>query len=92
VIVRILGEGQWTVDDSHVEALNVHDAHLTAALDGGDEDGFRSALAALLAEVKESGSQLPDEELVPSDVVLPSAFATVDEVRELLSDDGLIPG
>jgi hypothetical protein len=92
MIVRILGEGQWTIDDTHLDALNVHDGHLTAALDDGDEAGFHAALSKLLAHVKEAGTPLADEELVPSDVVLPGEYATVDEVRELLSDDGLIPG
>ena len=27
-----------------------------------------------------------------SDLILPPSDATIDEVRELLSDDGLIPG
>jgi hypothetical protein len=35
---------------------------------------------------------LPDEEIVPSDLVLPSSDASLDEVRELLGDEGLIPG
>ena len=33
---------------------------------------------------------LPDEELLPSDVVLPPGDATADEVRELLTDEGLV--
>jgi hypothetical protein len=38
------------------------------------------------------GKPLPDDEIVPSDLVLPSADASLDEVRELLGDEGLIPG
>lgn len=92
MIVRVLGEGQYRVPDSHLDSLNVHDGHLTAALDAGDEEAFRSALSAILTEVKEAGEPLPDEELVESDVILPGPLATLDEVRELLSDNGLIPG
>ncbi|HEY5031457.1 MAG TPA: hypothetical protein VIJ54_03195 [Actinomycetes bacterium] len=92
MIVRIMGEGQYTVPDSHVDSLNGHDGRLTAALDAGDEPAFRAALAAMLAEVEAAGEPLPDEELVESDVILPGPLATLDEVRELLSDDGLIPG
>jgi hypothetical protein len=92
MIVRIMGEGQYTVPDSQLDSLNVHDGQLTAALDAADEPAFRTALAAMLAEVKETGERLPDEELVESDVVLPSPLATLDEVRGLLADDGLIPG
>jgi hypothetical protein len=42
--------------------------------------------------VRSVGRQLPDDEIVPSDLVLPSADASLAEVRELLGDEGLIPG
>jgi hypothetical protein len=92
MIVRILGEGQYTVPDSHLDSLNGHDGELTAALDAGDEPAFRTALAAMLDEVRAAGERLPDEELVTSDVIPPGSAATVDEVRGMLADDGLIPG
>ena len=92
MIIRILGEGQYTVPDSHVGSLNIHDDALGAAVAAGDEAGFRTALGALLDEVRSAGQLLPDEELVPSDVILPSSSATIDEVVELSAADGLIPG
>ena len=66
----------------------VQDA-LEAALD--DEQSFPAALTALLEGVRRSGTRVPDEELFTSDVVLPAAEATAAEVRELLTDEGLIP-
>jgi hypothetical protein len=33
-----------------------------------------------------------DDHLGPSELILPGADATLDEVRKLLHDDGLIPG
>ena len=92
MIVRILGEGQRTVDDGELEGLNALDNDLVAAVDSGDADGFGQALAALLDKVRQVGKALPDDEIVPSDLVLPSADASLDEVRELLGDEGLIPG
>jgi hypothetical protein len=92
MIVRILGEGQFTVPDEHLDALNVQDTVLSAAVAAGDEAAFRTALEGLLAEVRSAGQRLPDEELVPSDLILPSSSATIDEVRELSSDEGLVPG
>ena len=35
---------------------------------------------------------LPAESLEDSDLILPPSDATLEEVRELLSDEGLIPG
>jgi len=92
MIVRILGEGQRSVDDGDLEGLNALDSELIAAVDSGDADGFGRALSALLDKVRQVGKPLPDDEIVPSDLVLPSADASLDEVRELLGDEGLIPG
>jgi hypothetical protein len=92
VIVRVLGEGQYDVPDGHAESLNEYDRLLTEALDAGDEPAFRRALLALIASVRASGTRLADDALVPSDVVLPGDDATIDDVRELLGDEGLVPG
>jgi hypothetical protein len=92
VIVRILGEGQRRVDDAAVDGLNALDDKLVVAVEAGDDEAFRAALSALLDQVREAGAPLPDDEIVPSDLVLPTSDASLAEVRELLGDDGLIPG
>lgn len=92
MIVRILGEGQVDVPDTELDSLNTLDDAVQQAVDGGDDDAFTQSLAALLGRVREIGKPLPDEELVSSDLVLPSADASLAEVRELLGDEGLIPG
>ncbi len=94
MIVRILGEGQRRVDDAHADLLNGLDTGLERAVESGDETAFRSALADLLAQVRTLGEPLPDDELVESDALLPAEDATLQEVREMLSDaaEGLIPG
>jgi hypothetical protein len=92
VIVRIMGEGQLEIDDSRLTELNPLDDALTAAVEAGDDARFRSALAALLDAVRSLGSPVADDALVDSDLVLPFAEAHIDDVRELLSGEGLIPG
>ncbi|MEU5216207.1 hypothetical protein AB0G79_08395 [Streptomyces sp. NPDC020807] len=92
MIVRIMGEGQRTLADSHVVELNRLDDELLAEMESGDEEGFRRTLAALLDEVRRLGEPLPDEALEPSELILPSPDASLDEVRAMLTDDGLIPG
>ena len=37
MIIRILGEGQLSVDDAETTALNELDAQLASAVDTGDE-------------------------------------------------------
>jgi hypothetical protein len=58
----------------------------------GDRETFSQSLDALLNAVRTAGTPLPDESLEDSDLILPPADATLEEVRELLSDEGLIPG
>lgn len=92
MIVRILGEGQLAVDDAMSAELNELDARLEAAVNAGDEKAFRPALAELLAHVRAAGTPVPVDSLEASDVILPYSEASMDDVRALLTDDGLIPG
>ncbi|MES4889871.1 hypothetical protein [Streptomyces sp. NPDC096012] len=92
MIVRIMGEGQVKLDDSHFAELNKLDDDLLAEVENGDEPGFRRTLSALLDAVRRLGTPLPDDALEPSELILPAADASLAEVRALLSDEGLIPG
>ena len=92
MIVRILGEGQWDLDEAHLEALNVLDSALERALDADDQDGFRTGMTGLLDAVRRQGTRLEDDSLEESDFILPPADATLDEVKALMTDEGLVPG
>ncbi|MDH6626806.1 hypothetical protein M2271_004629 [Streptomyces sp. LBL] len=92
MIVRIMGEGQVRLADGHLTELNTLDDVLLREMENGDGPGFRRTLQALLSKVRELGEPLPDDSLEPSELILPSPDATLEDVRELLSDDGLIPG
>ncbi|WP_455361706.1 PspA-associated protein PspAA [Streptomyces sp. SYSU K21746] len=92
MIVRIMGEGQVRLADSRLAELNTLDDELLAEMESGDESGFRRTLNALLDKVRELGDPLPDATLEPSDLILPAPGATLEEVREMLTEDGLIPG
>ncbi|WP_327311192.1 PspA-associated protein PspAA [Streptomyces sp. NBC_01243] len=92
MIVRIMGEGQVALADSHLAEFDGLDDELLAEMESGDGPGFRATLHALLARVRELGTALPDDSLEPSELILPSSDATLEEVRAMLRDDGLIPG
>ncbi|HVV75840.1 MAG TPA: hypothetical protein VHC43_07370 [Mycobacteriales bacterium] len=92
MIVRILGEGQLDVPEAALAALNELDAALEAACNANDAEAFDHALGDLLAKVREVGKPLADDHIEPSELVLPSADASLAEVKELLSEEGLIPG
>jgi hypothetical protein len=92
MIVRILGEGQLILEKEALGELNELDNALMAAVQSGELEPFESAMEALLEKVRALGTPLPVDELKPSDFILPSAHSSLDEVRDLLSSDGLIPG
>ena len=92
MIIRILGEGQLRVDDSATDELNVLDAALGKAVNAGDEQAFRSALAALLDRVRSLGTPLAEDAIEPSDLILPYSDAGLEDVRGMMAGEGLIPG
>ena len=94
MIVRILGEGQWRVEDGAVADLNRLDDAVEDAVATNDEAELAGALRALLDEVRTLGTPVADDELSDSELILPAADSTLDDIRALLSssDEGLIPG
>ena len=91
MIVRILGEGQWDLPEAHLEALNALDASVEQAIDAGDADTFSRGLVALLDVVRQQGTRLEDDSLVESELILPMSDATLEEVRAMLTEEGLVP-
>jgi hypothetical protein len=91
MIVRIMGEGQWRVDDDVARRLNELDEKVGRAVEGGDEAGLRRGLRELADVVRESGVRLDDADLSPSDAIVPPEDLTLDEARELLTGEGLVP-
>jgi hypothetical protein len=92
MIVRILGRGQYRLDDAALPRLNELDNGVAAAVAAGDADAFASAFAALIGMVQGDGTPVPDNELVTSDHVLPHADTTLEEAREAFAGEGAIPG
>jgi len=90
MIVRILGEDQLEVPDAELVRLSALDQAVVAACANGDRAECAAALTALLEGVREAGFPLVTDEPGPSDLVLPSADASLAEVSALLTTDGLI--
>jgi hypothetical protein len=92
VIVRLMGGGgQYRVDDSLMERLNELDAQAVAALDKNDEAELDARLDEMAELVRSNGEELPEDDISPSDVVIPPSDLTLEETRRLFSEDGLIP-
>ena len=92
MIVRIIGEGQLQLDDTHLVELNELDDALTEAVQVDDEPLFERHLVRLVERVRSLGTPVPDDSLVESDFILPGPTSSLTEVRDLLGEEGLIPG
>lgn len=91
MIVRIMGEGQWRVDDDTIGRLNALDDTAAQALGREDEEELRRILSEMATIVREHGNQLEDADLHPSDAIVPPTDLTLDEAHELFEGEGLIP-
>lgn len=94
MIVRILNEGQWHLTDDAVRGLNSFDDAVEQAVNAGDQVQLTNALHTLLDRIRTTGTRVADEELEDSDLILPAADSTLEDVQQLLSEseEGLIPG
>ena len=91
MIVRLMGEGQYRVDDGVREELNALDDRAVGALDAGDEPNLDGVLDEMWALVRDRGEQLADDDLSASDLVIPPSDLTLEETRKLFSEEGLVP-
>jgi PspA-Associated protein len=91
VIIRLMGEGRWRVDDELVVRLNELDDEVGRALEARDQAAMSAALTRLAVAVRSAGTRLDDADLTPSDAVVPPGDLTLDEARELVEGEGLIP-
>jgi hypothetical protein len=86
MIVRILGEGQYSVPEGEREMLEKLDSDIVDAVDNEDEEAFTTALDALTVAVRRVGQAVADDTFEPSALVVPFADSTLEETKGLLAD------
>ncbi len=91
MIIRIAAEGQYRLDDDVLGRVNELDNAAVAAVEAGDRDGFQQNFDALLALVRAEGSVLADDDLSPSDVIIPPDDLSFEEAGAEFTGEGLIP-
>jgi hypothetical protein len=91
VIVRLSGEGQFVLPEDDVKRLNELDNRAVNAVEQGDETGFRELWSQMLELVAADGTELADDELVESDVILPPRDISFAEAHAEFTGEGLIP-
>ena len=92
MIVRIATVGQFRLDDDIISELHRFDDAIEQAVDGSDDAGFHQLLQQMHDLVTQSGTPLADDEIVPSDVILPPPDETLEEAQKLLGSEGFVPG
>ena len=90
MIVRISGDAQYELPDADAARLNELDNQAVAAVEAGDEASFQQHFNAMLDLIARDGSELGEDELVESDVILPPRDTGFDEAVHGFSGEGLI--
>jgi PspAA-like protein len=91
VIVRVMGEGQFRLEGDAVGRLNELDDRAQEALERDDESELDRYLEEMAALVKRDGERLPDDDLSPSEAIVPPSAMTLAETKKFFSEQGLIP-
>ena len=91
MIVRILGDAQYRLDDEAFASANEIDDRVQAAVDAEDPEAFGIALAELIGLVQQKGEELGIDEFIGSDAIIPDADTSLEEAQQLLGDEGLVP-
>ena len=92
MIIRILGIGQFKLDDRHLDSLNKIDNQIVEHVSKGREKEFRADLARIISMIQESGEAIDPAEIISSDIIVPPEDMTLDEARQVFSGEGLIKG
>ena len=91
MIVRLMGEGQFEVDDEVAKGLNDLDEQAGEAVERGDEEKLQELLQRMAEAVRTNGARVPDDDLSPSEGIVPPEDLSLEEARSLFEDEGLIP-
>ncbi len=91
MIVRLMGEGQYRVDDDLRGQLNELDDRALTAIEAEDEPTLDDLLDQMWQLVRDRGDHLADEDLSPSDLIIPPSDLSLEETKKLFSEDGLVP-
>jgi hypothetical protein len=83
MIVRILSENQYRVDDAHLATITRLDEDLQEAIHQDDHARFHSVLNQVLALIRQN-EEVPADELVTSDLIVPAPDMSLEEARKYL--------
>lgn len=91
MIVRVMGVGQFRLEEDAVSRLNELDDRAQEALDREDEAELDRYLDEMAALVRRDGEPLADDDLSASEAIVPPSDMTLEETKQFFSEEGLIP-
>lgn len=91
MIARLMGDGQYEIEEALCTRLNELDDQAMAALEANDEEELDRHLDQMAELVRSEGTRLADDDLSASEIVIPPSDLTLEETRQLFSDHGLVP-
>ncbi|HPT38136.1 MAG TPA: hypothetical protein PLZ44_07585 [Methanothrix sp.] len=92
MIIRILGEGQFLLDDGHLDKINAIDNKIVSHVSQGKKAEYAQDLAKLISTIKELSRPLDPSQIIKSDIIIPPSDMSFDEAKKVFSGDGLIKG
>ena len=92
MIIRIMGEGQFRLDDNQVSELNRIDNQIVDHVQNGKQAEFRQDLARLISTVRSLGKPINPAEILPSEIIIPPEDLSFEEARNVFCNEGLIKG
>ena len=92
-IVRIMGQGQFMIDNKILKKLNQIDNSIVqlVSIERTDNTEFKKRLTELTDIVEKNSKQLDPKEIVQSDIILPSTDLSIDEAKRLFQGEGVVP-
>jgi hypothetical protein len=91
MIVRILSDNQYRLDDPHKPAFAQLDDRLLEAVQQDDQVAFAHWLSQVVRLIQENGQPVPPHELVASDLIVPAPDMTLLEAKHYLKSPVSVP-
>ena len=93
-IIRVLGQGQFSVDSETLRKLNSIDNSIVRKLETENltDQEFKLKMEQLEEIVTKKGKLLDPKVIVSSDIILPGSDLTIEEANKFFHGEGIIPG
>ncbi len=90
MIARLMGLGQYHIEDAYINDLNTIDNRIVEIVEKDDNDNFQKTYPELISYVQKYGTSVPDGEIIESDIIIPPDDLTLEEAKKIFKGEGII--